>query len=819
MKKSIRMGRLAACLMGLGLAVFLFAGSALEVAAAPANPHPFEFNQGNGDFTLFFRGNEFFSWWEDDGGFVVALDEATNNWRYAQVVNGAIMPNGQLVCSFSAALVNAAPGTALGAGIPRIDRGAILPLIQNTWRFDQANPMLEFRNGQIVADHRVGMSGTPGGIAAPGTPGIPGIIPGVVPGLPGVIQPGTPGQPLTPPNIPLFPNVTLPGEIVRPGVGLPGLPNLPGQTQPQPPAVIPPGGGGTITSNAPGGNVGINMNMAAANTMAANHILTNQRLLVLMIEFNDMPMLQDSAFYYNKYFSTAPGAISVANYFREMSGGRNIFIPAGNVGASGTFNVNGTNVTVNPSTHSGIVHVRMDMPHPIARWSVPAGHETSRDTVTTALAAIHNNSNFDFAGVHVAAVFAGGEAADNYNPGGQVWAHAWQFRGSYVGQSGWPRYMAYGERQRGGHVIGIGMAVHELGHVLGLPDQYDLTGQSDGTGPYSVMALGAWGRAPGDAVPGHRPVGLDAWSRIQLGYIQPTIVSSGNWRGSINSLDTNNNNVIMVTSPVGPSQYFLIENRQTNNRWDAGMDTWFNNPAATGGIMIWHIDDDQRSTNPSDMTRNNNNRNHFMVGVREADGSNLLVNSVARWSATQDHFFSSGPLSEFNAQSNPNSNFHGGGGRNTATGVDITVHSARGNSMDVEINLSMSGGATGPRIGASGGAAGAAENPFNAPAANAPATAALNHARIQNQIAMNASVPTLAMPAGTNEVIVYGDTLRLLISGGQDLSVVNSRNVILPPAFLEEVLAAHSSDIYTIRVTAAGISIIAGGQIVLERQL
>jgi len=521
-------------------------------------------------------------------------------------------------------------------------------------------------------------------------------------------------------------------------------------------------------------------------------------------------------------------------YFRDMSGGRDIFVPAGNVTADGTFRTSlsgdnlswasqGVNVTITPSTHSGIVHVHMHMNHPITGWAAPTGHEASRAIVSLALAAILRNSNFNFSGVHVAAVFAGGEAADNYNPGGQVWAHAWQYQGAAVGQTGWPRYMAYGERQRRGNTMGIGLPVHELGHVLGLPDLYDLTGQSEGVGPYSLMALGSWGRGANDAAAGHRPTALDSWSRIQLGYIQPTIVSSGTWRGNINSLNTNNNNVIMVTSPANNNQFFLIENRQMASTWDAGMQQWIRNPDAPGGIMIFHVDDSRRSANTADMSMNNNNRNHQMVGVREADGSNLLINSVARWAPTQDHFFSEGSYNRFDAQSNPSSNFFGSGGRNTPTGIDITIHGARGDSMEVEIALSMSGGATAPRIGAPGASGSAA--PAQGAASNAAADpAALNHARIQNQISLNATLPTLAVPAGTTEVFVYGATLQLLISGGLDLAIVNTGNIILPPAFLSEILAGGTeTTIFAIRITNVGsgtnISISADGQPLLDRGL
>lgn len=753
---------------------FLVSLGGLHTHAAPANPFPFTFYQADGSqITLFFRGDEFFSWWETPDGFVVAYDEASGNWRYAEVSGGEILPLGQNI------------GTS---GAARIQRNSILPLIEAGWRFDPGNPMIEFLNGEVLIDHREAAA-TPTATPAP-------II-----NIP--IQPIQPGQPLVPPTIPDFPNIMQPPG----GSGGTGITD---GTGPNPTPTPTPGTGGGV--------LGFNARAAAANqtipsfsasmsamtpSNAAAHIQTNQRLLVLMIEFDDMPMVEDSAFYHNKYFNTAQGAISVANYFRDMSGGRNIFVPAGNVTAGGTFDANGLRITITPSTHSGVVRAHVHANHPVRAWAVPTGHEAVRDTISAVLAAIHENSNFDFAGIQIAAIFAGGEAADGYNPGGHVWAHAWQYRGSYVGQGGWPRYMAYGERQRGGHVMGIGTAVHELGHVLGLPDLYDITGQSEGIGPYSVMAFGNWGKGPQDASPGQRPTSFDPWSLIQLGYIRPTIISEGQWRGNVNNINTGNHNVLMVTSPASNTQYFLIENRHMESTWDAGLSMWVTNPNTPGGIVIFHVDDSMWSEDPSVPRRNNNNAHHLMVDVREADGSNLLATSIVQWGAKQDHFFSAGQFNTFNTGTNPNSHFYDGsggpGGRNVATGIEVIVHSNRGDVMEVEINLANSGGAAAPRIiGSIAGASGSAAMPQFA-----GNVAPQNHARIQNQIALGANIPTLTI-ANDTAFLIYSETLALLVENASDLAInSNTNSLILPTSLLSNLLDAGGR-VYSISVTTAG---------------
>jgi len=619
---------------------------ALTTYAAPANPHPFSFIQDCGtEITLFFRGDEFFAWWEDENGNVVAYDAQSGNWRYADVAGDAIRPVGHVV------------GRA-GDGFAPINRAQILHLIEGGWRFDPGDPSLEFLNGRTHINH--------GSMLSRANFAVPSLL------APAQAAPSiaSTGSPIT-------------AEIIDFGGGsamqdIQSIGNNSSSTSQQ--LILLP-----ISPAVP----------LASTTAALNAIRTNQRLLVLMIEFNNMPLLNDSAFYHNKYFNTSPDAISVANYFRDMAGGRDIFVPAGNVTTGGTFRTQlnnsnlvwatrGVDVTITASTHSGVVHVKLDMDHPVTAWSAPAGHEATRAVVSLALAAIHNNNpNFNFSNIYVAAVIAGGEAADNYNPGGQIWGHAWQYQGAVVGQTGWMRYMAYGERQRGGNTMGIGIPVHELGHVLGLPDLYDLSGQSEGVGPYSVMGFGSWGRAPGDAAVGHRPTAMDAWSRMQLGFVRPTVVSQG-WRGNISSLSAANN-VIKVTNSVGGDQFFLVENRGANNRWDAGLNQWIRNRPDAVGILIFHIDESMRRTNPSDMSGNNNNRNRLMVGVREADGSALLSNAVVRWNNKDDHFFTSGNFSIFGAQTNPASHFHSATGRNVVTGIEVIVHSERGEEMEVEV--------------------------------------------------------------------------------------------------------------------------------------
>jgi M6 family metalloprotease-like protein len=133
---------------------------------------------------------------------------------------------------------------------------------------------------------------------------------------------------------------------------------------------------------------------------------------------------------------------------------------------------------------------------------------------------------------------AGGECG-NASP--NMWSHSWLYRGWPV--SGGEPYATNDPCANGGTiliddysiqpgvscaggVIEIGGFCHETGHALGLPDLFDSDGGSSGAGHWDLMALGAWNTA---ASPAH----LSAWSRAELGWVAPTVVT---WEGSVRTI-------------------------------------------------------------------------------------------------------------------------------------------------------------------------------------------------------------------------------------------------------------------------------------------
>ena len=79
---------------------------------------------------------------------------------------------------------------------------------------------------------------------------------------------------------------------------------------------------------------------------------------------------------------------------------------------------------------------------------------------------------------------------------------------------------------------GVGVFSHEFGHDLGLPDEYDTSGNSGGaensTGFWTLMSSGSWGNSgdPAEGI-GDRPFHMNAWDKVQLGWLKYSIAGPG----------------------------------------------------------------------------------------------------------------------------------------------------------------------------------------------------------------------------------------------------------------------------------------------------
>ena len=85
---------------------------------------------------------------------------------------------------------------------------------------------------------------------------------------------------------------------------------------------------------------------------------------------------------------------------------------------------------------------------------------------------------------------------------------------------------------------GVGVFAHEFAHDLGLPDEYDTSGNVGGaensTGFWTLMSSGSWGNnGKADEGIGDRPFHMDVWDKFQLGWLNYEAVRPGDKAKSV----------------------------------------------------------------------------------------------------------------------------------------------------------------------------------------------------------------------------------------------------------------------------------------------
>lgn len=451
--------------------------------------------------------------------------------------------------------------------------------------------------------------------------------------------------------------------------------------------------------------------------------LTNQKLLTILIEFNDVEIKYGAEYWSKQMFDTTPGALSVVNYWKENANGLDIFEPAETsgveVGRKGTASYEVyTDINYEiTECKTGVVKVSLDIPHPVKTWN---DKESLKDinlnsTVPLALRAIENNFDFNNEQPHIVAIFAGFDTTVGQGEGqGQIRGHASLSDIKTSEDISLGRYAVVGEKMYEDIPEGIGSICHELGHsVFYLPDLYFSSLPSGNTSicMYSLMGIGCWGNRydayaavtnpdygdPYASKWGHVPAHLDPYCKIKLGYVTPTLVNE--WDGDINSIsaggDNSQYNVLEVRSKADSNQYFLIENRQLIG-FDKGLEklnqNFFETTTETGkfstiefngGIVIWHIDENTR------IDSNNNCEYHQFMDVEHKDNT-----MASAWVFTKNR------ENKFNSETTPNSNFHEEIGLNdnckvssdchpqtVKSGVSIEVLDESNASMRVNVNV------------------------------------------------------------------------------------------------------------------------------------
>ena len=314
--------------------------------------------------------------------------------------------------------------------------------------------------------------------------------------------------------------------------------------------------------------------------------VVRDRVIVLCVDFSDKPAQVSTTTIYNRFFSST--GKTFRNYFAENSYGK--YIPEGQVHgwyrAPQTLSYyvdNQNGFGTYPNNIQKLVEdlIYLAAADPEIIWS---SFDNDGDNVIDYVIIVHSGAEAAYTG----------SLAD-------LWAHVWAISPIIMWGYKFEYYATVSEFMSGPTDIQrTGIDSHEFGHLLGLPDLYDYSKNSNGTGNFSLMAHGSWGEN------GITPVHLDAWSKYFCGFTNTLVDQSGMLL--INDAETNDINYLFTTQYS--NEYFMVENRQPT-----GFDAFL--PAQ--GILVWKVNVSQLY---------NDNELCYKVGLVQADGLRHLENSV-----------------------------------------------------------------------------------------------------------------------------------------------------------------------------------------------
>lgn len=147
-----------------------------------------------------------------------------------------------------------------------------------------------------------------------------------------------------------------------------------------------------------------------------------------------------------------------------------------------------------------------------------------------------------------------------------------------------PELLGMDESAQGGannaKLNGIGVFVHEMSHMLGLPDFYDLNYKGPGMDYWSLMDYGEYWHN------GYMPTPYTAYERHYMGWTtlveltEPTYVSNMKALGDEGS-------AYVIYNDGNRNEYYILENRTVNDPWSKSLCT-----SLGSGMMIYHVDYD-----------------------------------------------------------------------------------------------------------------------------------------------------------------------------------------------------------------------------------
>lgn len=257
-------------------------------------------------------------------------------------------------------------------------------------------------------------------------------------------------------------------------------------------------------------------------------------------------------------FSGKPGAVSMRNFYIELSSNRYTVDGEVTDWVTAPFNANRYDDDVTYScTFPGVpgtypcAGVWLFLRDSLSGWysaQVAAGKTPAQVNAELAKFDVWDRNDYDGDGNfdepdgyidHFQAVHAGmGEEVGGGAQGGAaIWSHRWFAYYNLEGLLGPEFNKAGGVRIGnsdywvGDYTVepengGVGVFAHEFGHDLDLPDLYDTNGGDNSTGFWTLMSSGSYG-SDGKVDIGSKPVHMGAWEKLQLGWLKYDVAHAG----------------------------------------------------------------------------------------------------------------------------------------------------------------------------------------------------------------------------------------------------------------------------------------------------
>ncbi|HEU4948222.1 MAG TPA: immune inhibitor A domain-containing protein [Kribbella sp.] len=216
---------------------------------------------------------------------------------------------------------------------------------------------------------------------------------------------------------------------------------------------------------------------------------------------------------------------------------------------------------------------------------------------------------------HFQIVHSGGDQADGDPQQGEdaIWSHRW-----YVGLAGGPANNPAGGAQLGDTGLwvgdytiqpengGVSVFAHEYAHDLGLPDEYDTSGPAieNGVNWWTLMAQSRVSAATDGGI-GERAADLNAWDKLQLGWLDYEIVAAGEKKSvelGPHEYNSSRPQALIVTLPKKDVVSELVPPAVGTKSWWSGAGNQFTHtmsrevalPAGTATLTFqanWDIED------------------------------------------------------------------------------------------------------------------------------------------------------------------------------------------------------------------------------------